>query len=89
MSLPRLTGVVYPAVMEQMIDKAGLKVAHSLTGFIEAEVLPGTGLAPAPSGPGSPTVFARFAPENAALLEKREALQAKIDAWHTASPGSA
>jgi malate synthase len=87
MSLPRLTGVVYPVAMEQMIDKAGLKVANALTGFIEAEVLPGTGLAPAAFWTGVADIFARFAPENAALLEKREALQAQIDAWHTASPG--
>jgi malate synthase len=74
--------------MEQMIDKAGLKVAHSLTGFIETDVLPGTGLAPDAFWTGVAAVFARFAPENAGLLAKRETLQGKIDAWHEAQPGS-
>jgi malate synthase len=32
-------------------------------------------------------ILARFAPENAALLQKREDLQAKIDAWHVARAG--
>jgi malate synthase len=72
--------------MEQMIDKAGLKVAQSLTAFIEGEALPGTGLGPAAFWTGVADVFARFAPENAALLARRDDLQTKIDAWHTARP---
>jgi malate synthase len=79
---------VYPAAMEQMIDKAGLQVASSLTTFIEDEVLPGAGLDATAFWTGVAGIFARFAPENAALLAKRETLQAKIDAWHKAQPGS-
>ncbi|QTC92767.1 malate synthase G [Brevundimonas goettingensis] len=70
-----------------MIDKAGLKVAQSLTAFIDGEALPGTGLDAAAFWTGVADVFARFAPENAALLAKRDDLQAKIDAWHLAQPG--
>jgi malate synthase len=73
--------------MEQMIDKSGLQVAQSLTGFIEADVLPGTGLAADAFWSGVADIFARFAPENAALLATREALQDKIDAWHAERPG--
>ena len=87
MSLPRISGAVYPALMEQMIDKAGLKVAQSLTAFIETEALPGTGIEPSAFWSGVAEIFARFAPGNAALLAKRDDLQAKIDAWHTAQPG--
>ena len=32
-------------------------------------------------------IFARFSPENAALLAVRDEMQAKIDAWHGAHPG--
>jgi malate synthase len=73
--------------MEQMIDKAGLKVAQSLTAFIEGEVLPGTGLDATAFWSGVADIFARFAPENAALLAQREVLQAQIDVWHVARPG--
>lgn len=71
-----------------MIDKSGLKVAQSLTDFIESEVLPGTGIAVDAFWPGVASIFARFAPENATLLAKREDLQTQIDAWHEAQPGS-
>jgi malate synthase len=33
-------------------------------------------------------VFGRFAPENRALLAKRDDLQARIDSWHKAHPGA-
>jgi malate synthase len=73
--------------MTEMIEKAGLKVAPSLVRFIEDRALPGTGLAPGAFWAGMAGVFAAFAPENAALLAKRDALQAKIDAWHEARRG--
>ncbi|WP_380784066.1 malate synthase G [Sphingomonas sp. R86520] len=68
-------------------DRAGLKVAASLVDFIETSALPGTGLDAAPFWQGVADIYARFAPENAALLTVRDDLQAKIDAWHEASAG--
>ena len=61
-----------------------LNVAPVLKTFIEAEVLPGTGVAPETFWAGLSGLLADFAPRNAALLAKRDDLQAKIDAWHRA-----
>ena len=70
-----------------MLDKAGLAIDPELVDFIEREVLPGTDLDPAAFWRHSADIFARFAPENRALLAKRDELQAKIDDWHRAHPG--
>ncbi|WP_298395955.1 malate synthase G [Sphingobium sp.] len=67
---------------DRMIDKAGLQVAEQLANFIETRALPGTGIAPDTFWNGAAAIFARFAPENAALLRKRDTLQAQIDSWH-------
>ena len=68
-------------------DRAGLQVAAELAGLIEQEVLPGLGLDPAGFWSGTAAVFARFAPENRALLAHRDALQARIDDWHDGRRG--
>jgi malate synthase len=73
--------------MTAMIEKAGLQVAEPLVRFIEDRALPGTGLAPEAFWSGLAQVYGRFAPENAALLARRDDLQAKIDAWHQARAG--
>ena len=62
------------------VDRAGLKVAETLTQFIEVRVLPGLGIEADGFWAGVAKIFADFAPENAALLAKREVLQAAIDA---------
>ncbi len=73
--------------MAEMIEKAGLKIAASLVDFIETQALPGTRLGAAPFWKGVSDIYARFAPENAALLAVRDDLQAKIDTWHEARAG--
>lgn len=65
-------------------DRAGLKVAGELIALIEQDVLPGLGLDAAAFWTGAAAIFERFAPENRALLERRDALQAQIDDWHRA-----
>ena len=65
-----------------MIDKAGLKVAPSLVRFIEDRALPGLALSADAFWQGMADIYARFAPENRALLARRDALQRAIDAWH-------
>lgn len=70
-----------------MIDKAGLQVAEELAEFLDAAVLPHTGIDPARFWAGVADTFARFAPENARLLAIRDDLQAQIDAWHDARAG--
>ena len=73
--------------MTDRIDKSGLAVAPALATFIDEQVLPGTGIEPDAFWSGAAGIFARFAPENAALLAKRDDLQAKIDAWHIERAG--
>ncbi|KQN15233.1 malate synthase G [Sphingomonas sp. Leaf28] len=74
--------------MADGIDKAGLKIAEPLVTFIETRVLPGTGLDAAEFWQGMADIYQRFAPENAALLDVRDDLQARIDAWHDAQAGT-
>ncbi|MES2442587.1 MAG: malate synthase G [Pseudomonadota bacterium] len=66
--------------MSAYTDRAGLKVAEPLARFVEERVLPGLDFDAAAFWQGAAAVFARFAPENRALLAKRDALQAAIDA---------
>jgi malate synthase len=73
--------------MADRIEKAGLQVAATLVRFLEEEALPGTGIGADAFWRGAADIYARFAPENRALLETRDAQQARIDAWHEARPG--
>ncbi|MCB2015709.1 MAG: malate synthase G [Sphingobium sp.] len=73
--------------MQAMTDRAGLKVADELVRFIEEQALPGTGVDKDSFWSGMADILSRFAPENAALLAKREDLQTKIDAWHMERAG--
>ncbi|MGE4431965.1 MAG: malate synthase G [Sphingobium sp.] len=68
--------------MTIMVERAGLRIAESLARFVEDQALPGTGIEAAPFWAGMAGIVSRFAPENAALLAKREALQEQIDRWH-------
>jgi len=63
-----------------MVDRSGLDVAAPLARFIEEAALPGTGLDPQALWRGVAAIFARFTPENRALLAVRDDLQARIDA---------
>ena len=67
-----------------IVDRAGLGVAEELAQFVEERVLPGLGIAADGWWAGVADIFARFAPENAALLAKRETLQAAINARYKA-----
>ncbi|MDO7833485.1 malate synthase G [Sphingobium sp. HBC34] len=68
-------------------DRAGLKVATELATFLEDRALPGTGIAADAFWKGAADIFARFAPRNRALLDRRDALQAQIDDWHKERAG--
>ncbi|TPG43239.1 malate synthase G [Sphingomonas koreensis] len=67
--------------------RAGLDVADPLARFIDGEVLPPLGIAADDFWTGVAAIFARFAPENRALLAMRDLLQAQIDDWFGAHPG--
>jgi malate synthase len=75
--------------MGAMIDKSGLKVAESLVAFIDDQALPGTGIAPADFWAGAAGIFEALAPQNRALLQTRDEIQAQIDGWHEARRGQA
>ncbi|MEI6617752.1 MAG: malate synthase G, partial [Betaproteobacteria bacterium] len=64
-----------------------LQVATVLQQFIDAEVLPGTGVKPAKFWKGFNAIVADLAPKNAALLAERDRLQSALDGWHQAHPG--
>jgi malate synthase len=73
--------------MTEFLDRSGLSVDSRLADFIEQRALPGTGLDAAKFWNDFAALLGKFAPENAALLAKREDLQARIDAWHEARAG--
>lgn len=64
-----------------MIDRNGLKIASELVEFVEARALPGTGIDADAFWRGVAAMFADLAPVNAALLTKRDLIQAEIDGW--------
>ena len=64
-----------------------LQVATPLAQFIDARVLPGTGVSPATFWAGFDAIVSDLAPKNIALLAERDRLQTEIDAWHLAHPG--
>ncbi|GAA4777204.1 malate synthase G [Stakelama sediminis] len=73
--------------MPHSVERAGLQVADILAQFVEDRVLPGLGVEADGFWRGVADIFARFTPENRTLLEKRDALQGRIDEWHSAHPG--
>ncbi|HEX7741249.1 MAG TPA: malate synthase G [Sphingobium sp.] len=73
--------------MSAMIERAGLHVAADLAAFFEEKALPGTGIDADHFWTGVAAIFRQFAPRNAALLRKRDELQAQIDAWHQERAG--
>ncbi len=73
--------------MTDRVDKQGLAVATELASFVDEKALPGTGIAADVFWKGFANLVAEMTPRNRALLEKRDDLQAKIDAWHIARKG--
>lgn len=68
----------------EFVDRSGLRVAMELATFIEEDVLPGAGIDPKRYWKGFSGLVHDLGPRNAALLQRREDLQAKINAWHIA-----
>ena len=58
-----------------------LSVDDILHAFVEQELLPETGVTPKAFWAALETILADFTPKNAALLARRDELQAQIDGW--------
>lgn len=75
--------------MSAWVREGGLTVAEVLHNFILDEALPGSGLTATAFWAGFEAALADLMPRNAALLARRDALQAQIDSWHRARKGQA
>ena len=69
-----------------MIERHGLIVDDRLDDFIMREAMPGTGIEPGAFWRGFSSLIRDLAPKNRALLEKRDQLQTRIDAWWKTHP---
>ena len=74
-------------LVPERVDRNGLRVAKELATFLEEDALKGTGVDLGRYWTGFSALVHDFGPRNAALLQKREDLQAKINAWHIARRG--
>ncbi|MBX7489426.1 malate synthase G [Qipengyuania sp. GH25] len=68
--------------MTQYVTRAGIEADPKLADFIETEVLGPLSRDVDGFWQGFAALLEEFAPRNAALLARREDLQAQIDAWH-------
>ena len=73
--------------MTEFVTRAGIEADPQLAAFIETEVLGPLGRDADDFWTGFANLLGSFAPRNAALLAKREELQARIDAWHSERAG--
>ena len=72
--------------MTDHVERAGLQVAAPLAELVETELLTG-GVTPDDFWSGYAALLRELAPENRALLKKRDELQAQIDDWHRSRRG--
>ena len=68
--------------MEKMIDTKGLKVDNTLYTFVAGELTPGTGIEPAVFWTALRDIVEDLGPTNKTLLDTRDQLQSRLDAWH-------
>jgi len=71
----------------ERLDRHGLQVDARMVEFVEDQALPGTGIAPDRFWQGFADAVSALGPVNRALLETRDAMQARIDDWHRARKG--
>ena len=73
--------------MTQRIDTHGLQVDSDLYAFITHSAIPGTGVDADSFWAEFSAIVDDLTAENRALLDKRDSLQAQIDAWHRSHRG--
>jgi malate synthase len=71
----------------ERVSIGGLKIAKILYDFVVHDAVPGTGIEASAFWQGLDRIVHDFAPRNRALLQKRDALQAKIDDWYRGRRG--
>jgi len=73
--------------MTERIEVGGLLIAQALYDFINDEAIPGAGVTGRQFWSALDNLVQELTPRNRSLLEERDALQAKIDAWHRGRAG--
>ncbi len=73
--------------MTDRVTRSELAVDKILADFIENQALEGTGVSADTFWGALSKLAHEMGPRNAALLEKRETIQAQIDAWHVENRG--
>jgi len=73
--------------MSSRIRQGGLQIAVSLYELLDKEVLPGTGIDSNTFWQSFENILNELAPQNKALLEKRDAIQEKLNQWYTENTG--
>ncbi|MER9212248.1 malate synthase G [Mesorhizobium sp. M0663] len=68
--------------MTDRAEIAGLRIARELHDFVVNEALPGTGIEAEAFWNGFSAIVHDLSPKNRALLEKRDAMQDKLDRWY-------
>ncbi len=67
--------------MANFVEIGGLRIDPGLYGLVRDEIAPGTGIQPEAFWQAFGKIVTDLAPKNRALLEKRNALQKRIDEW--------
>ena len=75
--------------MTELVSRSTIAIDPALADLIETQVLQPLGRDVGEFWRGFSALLGEFAPRNRALLQMREDLQAKIDAWHTGRRGQA
>jgi len=73
--------------MTERVQAGGLQVAKVLHDLLVDEIIPGTGLEPQAFWQAFARIIEELTPRNRELLAKRDALQAKLDAWYREHQG--
>lgn len=68
--------------MSERISVAGLQIATPLYDLVQNEIAPGTGIMADEAWQGFAQIIEQMTAKNRSLLERRDELQARIDAWH-------
>ncbi|MER2113039.1 MAG: malate synthase G, partial [Solibacillus isronensis] len=74
--------------MTNYVQVGNLQVAEVLFQFINEQVLPNSGVEQTAFWDGFDQLVHELAPENKALLAKRDSMQAQINDWHKGNKGN-